>query len=138
VSVWREVQERLYARWQEGWANTTPYAYANEPYNGDPEVPHVRFRVQQRPGGPGTLGRPGNRKMDRRGVVFAILREPPGKGVGTLSDLAEKAKNLFEGCSFAPYNIRFQQGDVGDAIEVEGGRWWGVTVELPFDYEEIK
>lgn len=136
MSVWREVQERLYARWDEGWAETSRYVFANERFEPHDEI-WVRLRVQRRPGSPGTLGSPGNRKMDRRGVVFALLREPPGRGVGRLSDLAEKAKGIFEACRLDPHNIHFSDAQVGEESEVEGGRWWGVTVECPFGYEEL-
>lgn len=137
MSVWREVQERLYGRWESGWADTTRFALSGETFEPDKDETWARVRVQSRPGTQETLGAPGNRKMSRRGVVFALLRQPAGKGEGPLSDLAEKAKGLFEGQRFAPHGIRFGECDVGAGGEIEGGRWWGVTVECPFDYEEI-
>lgn len=137
MTVWREVQEALYGVWEAGWGNTTRWAPANESFDPMDQV-HVRLRVQARPGRQETLGKPGNRKFARRGVLYAQVREPPGKGVGSLSDLAGKAKDLFEGRRFAPHDIRFAACDIGAEGEIDGGTWWGVTAECPFDYEEIK
>lgn len=76
--------------------------------------------------------------MDRRGVAFALLRQPPGGDTGALSDLAEKASDAFEGCRLSPHDIRFDDGQIGPALDVEQGRWTGVAVEIPFNYEQIK
>lgn len=145
MTAWREVQEALYRRWAERWVDDqlppqplTVYAFANEALDPPGEGAHVRLRVQRRPGGPGTLGSPGNRKMDRRGVVFALLREPPGDGGGSLSDLADKAGAVFENCRIDTRGIYFGACDIGEAAEIEDGRWWGVAVECPFGYEELK
>lgn len=139
MSVWREVQEALYQRWATEWADTTPYAFSNEPMPelGDPPATNVRLRVDPRPAGQATLGRPGQRRVDCRGAVYAIMRCVPGTGVGELSDLAEKAKRIFQGQRFEPHDIRFETGDIGPGSEIEGGRWWGVTVECPFAYEDV-
>jgi hypothetical protein len=131
-------------RWITAWVNPdgqprTPIELVNEDIPFDPPNDcWVRFMTDTRPGGPGTIGRRGNRKMDRAGVVYIDLREPPGKGVGSLADLASEARDVFEGCRFDPHDIRFGVGDIGPGALIENGRWWGVTIELRFDYEEIK
>jgi hypothetical protein len=80
VSVWREVQEALYGVWDAGWGSTTRYAFANE---FDPEKERwVRLRVMTRPGAQETLGGPGNRKMERRGVVTPFCASHREKGPG--------------------------------------------------------
>jgi hypothetical protein len=84
------------------------------------------------------MGPVGSRRFDRSGRVFVQLFEPPGLGVGPLSDLADQARDLFEGKRFAPHDIRFNEVDVGNEGSVENGRWWGVTVEARFEYEDIK
>lgn len=137
MSVWREVQEALYQRWKAEWGETTPYAFANETFD-PPDGPWVRFVVIRLPGGPGTLGRPGQKRMDRAGLVMIMLREPPGDGTGQISDLAEQAAAIFENKRFGPHDIRFAQVEPGEAGDVEDGRWWGVVVEGRFDYEETK
>lgn len=143
MSVWREAQEAVYQRWAAGWkddedADLTPFALGNEDEIKDKDAgPWAVVSVRSRPSGPGTIGRPGNRKMDRAGVVFVDLRENPGGGVGSLSDLAEKARSIFEGCRFGPHDIRFANVDIGGEGLIDNGRWWGVTVEARFDYEEL-
>lgn len=146
MSVWREVQEALYQRWADNWLNDdvptpgllTPYVFGNEKFD-PPNAPWAEVRVIRMPGGPGTLGRKGNRKMDRVGLLIIDLREPPGDGVGNISDLAERAAAIFENCRIlATHDIRFAQVEPGEASHIDKGRWWGVTVEGRFDYEDIR
>ena len=145
MSVWRQVQETIYQRWAERWvlpgnpsSPRTPYCLANEKFD-PPEAPWANVKVIRLPGGPGTIGRPGNRKMDRVGLLVIDLREPPGDGVGSLSDLAEAAAAIFENCRIiAPYDIRFAQVEPGEESDIDKGRWWGVSVEGRFDYEDLR
>lgn len=144
MTVWREVQEALYARWLAMWTDEGPArtetVFVNEEDGPDPEPgPFALFEVNRRPSGPGTIGAPGRKKMDRRGVVFIRLRARPGQGVGELSDLAELAADVFENCRVDAHHIRFAQVDHSQLPAlVDDGRYWGVTVEAPFDYEQIK
>lgn len=144
MSVWREVQETLYRRWRDQWVvapggqQLTPYYFANEKFDA-PAAPWAGVRVIRFPGAPGTMGSPGNRKMDRRGAIFIDLREPPLNGVGDLSDLAERAAAIFENCRLlANHDIRFGPVEPGQEALVQDGRWWGVSVEGRFDYEDIR
>lgn len=145
MSVWRTVQETLYRRWSDHWVDDadpskplTPYAFGNEKLD-PPDAPWANFRVIRLPGGQGTLGKPGNRKMDRVGMVLIDLREPPGDGEGNISDLAERAAKIFENCRIlATHDIRFAEVEPGEAHHIDKGRWWGVSVEGRFDYEEIR
>jgi hypothetical protein len=143
MSVWGEVQEALYQRWADQWVVApggdprTAFYFEGEDGN-DLGEEWAKVEVQQRPSGQGTLGAPGNRKMDRAGVVYARLRVRPGTGVARLSDLAENARDVFEGCRVPVHGIRFGAVQIGDSAPVDEGRWNGVTVEARFDYEQIK
>lgn len=140
MSVWREVQEAALSWWLTRWASAPAGpegAFLDEKFD-PPNGPWYRLLVEQRPAGPGTLGSPGNRRMDRSGAVFALLRQPPGGDSGALSDLAEKARDVFENCRLAPHDIRFGAVQIGQEATIEEGRWRGVTVEARFDYEQIK
>lgn len=140
MSVWREVEEAVLARWVAQWADLTPFVFQDEKLELplDHDGPWARVLVQSRPSGPGTLGSPGNRKMDRAGALFALVRQPPNRASGELSDLAEKARDIFENCRFGPHDLRFGAVQIGAQDAVEQGRWTGVTVEARFDYEQIK
>jgi hypothetical protein len=142
VSVWRDVQEALYERWAEAWKDgdepASPYCFEDETFD-PPEGLWVRFSVKRRPGGAGTIGKPGNRKMDRVGVVFVQLFVPPGDGVGDLSDAAERAAGIFENCRLLTrHDIRFGEVEPGDAFDSDKGRYRAVVVEGRFDYEDIR
>lgn len=146
MSVWREVQETLYQRWRDHWLNDdvptpgplTPYAFGNEK-SASCDGPWAHFSVKRLPGTNETLGRPGNRKINRVGMVFIDLREPPLNGVGNLSDLAERAAAIFENCRIlATHDIRFAIVEPGEEGMIDKDRWWGVSVEGRFDYEDIR
>jgi hypothetical protein len=137
MSVWREVQEALYQRWAAQWAATTPYQLGNEKFD-PPAAPWCKVMIVGRPSNPGTMGGPGRRRVDRAGAVFIMLREPPGDGVGRISDLAEQARAVFEDLRLTQHDVRFSTGDIGDESEVDDGRWWGVTIEARFDYEDVR
>jgi hypothetical protein len=140
VTVWREVQDALYSRFSEMWADRTPFRFANEEPIDPPSTGEwiESVLIQRRPGGPGTIGSPGNRKMDRRGVVYILLRGALDVGSGPLADRAQEAADVFENCRVPTHHIRFETVDVGEASLIEDARRWGVTVEAPFDYEETK
>lgn len=145
MSVWREVQEALYQRFVDGWTvdpladpvvYRTPFVFEDEKID-PPDGPWVRFSVKRMPGGQGTLGGPGKRKMDRVGRVFMQFFKPPGGGVGDLSDHAEAGAKLFENCRIQnTHDIRFAEVEPGQSGQVENGRWLGLSVEGRFDYEE--
>ncbi|MEJ7831342.1 MAG: hypothetical protein WKF79_00370 [Nocardioides sp.] len=147
MSIWREVQETLYSRWRDQWAvapgavplvQLTPYWFEDE--KAEPvDAPWARFSVKRMPGGPGTMGRPGNRKMDRVGMVFVQLFQPPLRGIGGLSDLGERAAAIFENCRLIETrDIRFGEVEPGASGQIEAGRWLGLSVEGRFDYEDIR
>lgn len=135
MSVWREVQEALYGRWADQWADRTPYKFENESLD-PPDAPWAWLRIVSAPGQQGSLGPPGARRWDRVGRLFVLLREPPGNGVGSLSDLAEQARPIFEGVRLDPHDVRVGVLDIGGEAQVDEGRWWGVTLSGRFDYEE--
>ena len=136
MTVWAAIEEALTQRFTTAWANTSPVQLGNELFD-PPDGLWAHFITQRRGGGPGTIGKPGNRKMDRVGAVFILLRVPPGRGTRQLSEAAERACKIFENCRIAPHDIRFAQVEPGPASHVEEGRWWGVTIEGRFDYEDL-
>lgn len=146
MSVWRTVQETLYQRWRDHWVNDdvptpgplTPYAFGNEK-SAAGDFTWAHFSVIRLTGGPETMGSPGNRKINRVGMVAIDLRQPPLQGVGDLSDLAERAAAIFENCRIlATHDIRFAIVEPGEEGMIDKGRWWGVSIEGRFDYEDIR
>jgi hypothetical protein len=140
TAVWTEVQEAIYQHFTTRWTLlTTPPTifFSNEEPNDPPDGQWGMLIVQRRVGGPGTIGKPGNRKMDRVGTVFVLLREPPGDGVSSMSDLGEYAAKIFEDCRLSVHGIRFATSEPGVAEKIDNGKWWGVAVEARFDFEEL-
>ena len=144
MSVWREVKETLYQRFADQWVSDGPepgpltaFTLDNEKFD-PPDAQWVAVKAIRLPGGSGTMGSRGNRKMDRVGLLIIDLREPPGRGSGDLADLAERAAKIFENCRLlASHDIRFAEVEPGEESDIDKGRWWGVTVEGRFEYEGL-
>jgi hypothetical protein len=135
TTVLRQVKETIYQHARDNWT-ACALQFANEAFSIPAGLSWGKLTVVGRPSNNGTMGAPGHRRIDRRGAVFMLLREPPNGGDGNMSDLADKARKLFEGRRFDLHDVRFNLGDIGDEGDVDGGTWWGVTVEVPFDYED--
>ena len=136
-SVFREVKETLYQHWKAVWASTTAYCFVGDKFEPPADsAPWCEVSVQARTSGPGTIGGQGHRRIDRSGAVFIRFRVEPGTGDGLLTDLADAGRKVFESKRFDLNDIRFSTGDIGDAADVDGGRWRGVTAEIRFDYED--
>jgi hypothetical protein len=134
-SVRRAVQESLYQRFVAAWGDLSLFQLGNETFD-PPDGPWVQLLVVARPSGNGTLGGPGRRRIDRSGAVFVQLRDAPGGGVGDMSDRADFALKIFESARIAEHDIRFSTGDIGAEGNIDDGRWWGCSVEIPFEYED--
>jgi hypothetical protein len=135
------ITEQIYARWVDQWVvdgePRTPFCFGNEAFD-PPDGPWVRLWVRATPSGQETLGRPGNRKFHRPGLVVAAIREPAGQGVQIGHQLGEAVRDIFEAQRLPPYDLRFEAIDILPIGEIEDGRWWASTAQGPFGYEDIR
>jgi hypothetical protein len=133
-----QVHETLTERFLTAWNDRTPVAIADEPLD-PPHGRWVRFSILSAPSQQESLGSPGNRRFARAGRVFMQVHQLAGQGGdGPLVALAGAARDVFEGCRFQPNDIRFAAVDIGEAVNMDGGRWRGIAVQGRYEYEDLK
>lgn len=137
----RAVMEAIYQRFADNWkaagADRTKYCFGNEIF-APVEEPWVRLLVQFRSSDPATLGSVGNRRFSRTGSVFGLIRVMPGEAEGGLADLSNHFINIFEGSRFGPNDLTFGSSNSSPAGDVDNGSWYGMAVDIGFEYEERK
>ncbi len=133
-----EARSLVCSRFALGWAPANqelcPYVLDNE--TGPSVATWARCSVRSMPSGQSTLGTQGNRKFHRRAMIRVELYGPPAKGLAGLDTLVKAAKDLFEAASFS--GIKTYDADMAEIGLVEDDRWFLSTVEVDFEYEEIR
>ena len=127
LGVFREGFEGLRA------GRNIPVAYDNQTLQGSGNRLWVNVAIQQTGSEQRTLGKVGNRRFRREGVLSATVRGKPGTGMQDLLTLAEGIRRIFEGKQFGAIN------PVGGVLVQEEGRdvaGFAVVVTFPFWYEE--
>lgn len=104
----QDAREAVYQRVRSLWPGTggTPFVFDNEAPEGNVDldagsVPWVRFSYVEISGGQETLGPPGIRKYNRRGVIFAGIFVPVNTGKRRSGELVSAVRALFEGVRFS-------------------------------------
>lgn len=133
-------REAVYQRVRAQWT-ATPFVFDNEAPEGGVDldagsVAWVRFSFAEILSAQETLGAPGSRKYNRRGVVRASIFVPVNSGKRQAGELASAVRALFEGVRFS--GLIFDDADapreLGPGPE---GRWDQTFVSVNCQYEEI-
>ena len=132
----RDARKAVYDRWIALWPPlypAVPYYFDNE--NASPGAgPWARVAVRETASIQETLGASGNRKFERKAIALVQLFAPRDTGVGTISDLAQAARGIYEGVSFNGIDVY----EVTPREVPTQDRWFQVTVEVLFNYYETK
>lgn len=120
-----------------------PYCFDNEVFSppiaeDGRALPWARLSVRGLSGGQETLGRPGNRKYTRQAIVRLEVYTAPGSGLKVADQLCQAALRIFEGRSLPVSTLKLYDGRTQEAGLVDDGRWFLSTVQVNFDYEQIK
>lgn len=128
-------RQLIYDTFINGWAGATAIDAENEEFIEPESDPWVRLTVRHVPGEPETMGKKGNRKFRRKGILFIQVFTPINTGTFTSDQLAEAARTLLEG-----ERLSKQCWTGVSAIREVGakGKWYAANVETEFTYEEIK
>lgn len=117
------------------WNDKTPYSLPNEPFTQpEPDTAWVRFTVINIEGGQETLGKKGNRKFQRFGLIITNVFTPLETGTFEGDELATEIRDMFEG-------ERFNGVTVHDGRVREKGvedQWYHTIMEADFVYYETK
>lgn len=142
VANWNQLVIGLLAAWglqilADSGNPPVPFALGDETMD-PPNGPWVRLTVRHGTSFQETLGTPGNRKFTRSGRVFVQGFMVPGGDERELDLVMESARDLFEGRTVQPHDIRFNAVEVSELGVIEGGRWQAALAEAPFDYTTRK
>lgn len=114
-----------------------PIALDNQPFT-PPEtgegVKWVRVNVKFTDGGQSSLGRLGNRKFEKYGLMFVQVFTPTGHATNDNDDLAEDSLNLFEGERLG--DLWFNSGRI--VTIGSDDEWYQQHVVLEFTFDAIK
>lgn len=130
------VYQRFLTEWVDGAAPLTPYCFDNEVL--DAQVNWARCFVVSLPNAQETLGAPGNRKFKRRALAQVNIYVKPGQGMKAADALVKVAMDMFEGRSLLGTTVKFFEASSAEVGIVDEGRWFLLTVQAYFDYEQIK
>lgn len=114
--------------------NSANYTFDNEAYTPPDAEAWARVTLRERPSTQGSLGPVGQRKFDRRGVLFIQIMTPAGQGTSEGDLLASSTAAIFEGTSFS--GLRFTAVTIRSTGR--SGSEWVTLVEAAFDYQETK
>lgn len=131
-----EAREAIYNQFIDGWGSLTPITRDNLDFNPSGLDEWVRLSVRHTASAQETLNSPGLRRFARFGSVFVQIYTEGNKGTSRTDDLAEAARNLFEGLSLSGTTVRFL-----DVVFRETGaeeEWFQSIVEATFEYDETK
>lgn len=118
------------------WGTTTGLCLENEDEKkfDAGKDPWVRMTVKHLPGGQETLGQPGNRLYERKGIVYVQIFTPKNGGMQRGDVLAHQARAIFEGNSIS--GIDYNDGQVSEGKP--DGKWMMHLAQVNFNYYETK
>lgn len=127
-------RELILARFVTSWADETDYVFENEARAPDADSAYVNVLVREIGGGQDTLGVAPNRKFRRRGTITGEIRVPADGGAAAADALAHKFRGIFEATTFSEVN------GLNGLYQSFGanGKWYLVTVDVNFEYDETK
>lgn len=135
MTTLNEAAGRIYQDFNTDWAALTPLTFDGEEFD-PPAGSWVRLTVRHNVSQQESLGGVGRRKFERGGLVIVQCFTPLDLGRATADNLATVARNVFEGKTLTPENIRFTAvltREIGPS-EV----WFQINVEAAFTYTETK
>ena len=135
MSTANEARVDIYNRFNTLWANATPVTFDNEKFNPPAnEAPWARLSIRNISAAQETLGKVGNRKYERKGLISIQIFTKTNSGVSAADTFSEAAKNIFEGTSF---NNVIANNAVIKEIGVSDG-YYQHLVQIDFFYTETK
>lgn len=128
-------REVIHEHFQSEWSGSDDaYAFENEEFT-PPDTAWVRLTVRHRDGGQETLGRTGNRRYLRRGVIVAQVFTPADRGTFASDAITTEILDMFESTRLDD-DLWCRDGIIR-GLPADGGMYRNF-VEIEFDYEETK
>ena len=133
--IYSEAREALLQHFVQHWADTTPYALENEPYD-PPAGPWVRFSSRMIDFAQSSMGGEGNRKFMRQGMCSVQIFTAKNEGTATLNAFVDLAIGMFEGKRIANGAIWITSAKPKEGLPDK--THISTVVEIMFNFEEVK
>jgi hypothetical protein len=112
------------------------YTFDGEQFDPPDNASWVRVSIRHTFAGQESLGVESNRRFRREGAVFVQCFSPANQGSKAAVDLAHTARAIFEGVTLAGTSVNFTDCSIRETGPDD--KWYGVTLEALFAYDEIK
>ena len=129
-------EEAIYQAFQDGWGATSAFTFDNEKFDPPEDDKWVRVAIRGNDSNQETLGKEGNRRFERSGILFIQCFTPENQGIKDANTLAKTAREIFEGKRISGTTIYFLSG-TSRKIGPDG-KWYQLNVEIPFRYDETR
>lgn len=134
-----EAREAIYQHFVDNWADRTPYFFGNEEVQ-DSDLAGVvrwaRLTVRHTESEQETLGNKPNRRFKRQGRLFVQVFTSAEEGEKQLDVLVEAVEEIFEAITLRDCTIYFLAATSRE--DGQDGKWYRMTVSVPFWYEQRK
>ena len=136
-----EVQavEAIIQAWRTGWEARqplVPWTTENEVF--ETAAAWARISITHTSSAQATMGAPGARRWDRRGIIAVQLFTTPNVGIAVAAGLADDVRAVLEGVRLvagdAPRELDSGAGQTGG--ESTDGAWLMRMIALPFRYQQ--
>jgi len=133
--------ELLTQRWIDTWPGlqpAVPYAFEGESHDSAPTWVRVTFRPAVRV--QATIGPPGSRRFEDRGLIFVQIFVDIGLGVKPIADLSVSIREVYEARTIGSqelvtYAATRRTGGERDPRPTDG-RWSMAIVTIPYWFDE--
>jgi hypothetical protein len=133
----KEARNAIFARYLTEFDGQFPIALDNQPFT-PPEtgdgVKWARVSVKFNDGTQSSLGKSGNRKFEKYGLLFVQVFTPTGHATNDNDELAEESLDLFEGERLG--DLWFNNGRI--VTVGSDDEWYQQNVVLELTFEAIK
>ena len=129
-----EAKQAITDRFITAWEGKTLYTTENTGFSEPEDKTWVRLTVRHKEGGQVSLGRVGNRRYDRKGIIAVSVFTPMEQGTSEADELSQFALELFEGTRFN--GVTVNNGTIRE-VGVDN-KLYQEMMQAEFEYYEIK
>lgn len=128
-----EARVAIIKRFNTMWNGATPIILSGEAVDSYSD-PFVILSIRHTTGGQESIGARGNRKYNRRGIIFVKINTPSDSGTKQADDLAHNVMTILESERFD--GVMTDNAVINETLP--DGKWYSLIVEIGFFYEELK
>ncbi len=129
-----EARKEIMKRYLSEFSGQFPVAIDNKKLEKPDGVKWVRLTILFNDGNQDSLGKVGNRKYVKRGLIFVQVFTPINKGTNTNDDLCNSSLNLFDGVRIS--DLWMYNGKI-NTIGPDG-EFYQQNVVVEFEFENIR